>query len=106
MLRNVIYGLQNNENNNNNSTKLSKKKFHFALAPENISNKLTGYYHNAITPFGMLTNIPVVICSRLLAINPAYIYVGGGEVDIKLGISIEELMNVFQPIIGRVSQLR
>lgn len=32
--------------------RLSKKKFHFQLAPDEVSLQLSGYIHNAITPIG------------------------------------------------------
>lgn len=33
------------------------------LAPEEESNKLTGFEHNAVTPIGMRTDIPVSLIS-------------------------------------------
>ena len=30
-----------------------RKYFHFRMAPEHVSNNLTGYEHNAVTPFAM-----------------------------------------------------
>lgn len=63
-------------------TRLAKKKFNFQFAPESVSYELSGFEHNAITPFGMRRNIPVIICSRLLSPNLSapVIYLGGGKV--------------------------
>ena len=37
------------------------------LAPEEVSAKLTGYEHNAVTCIGMNTDIPVHVISVILA---------------------------------------
>ena len=40
--------------------RLSKKKYNFQLADEQTSYELSGFRHNAVTPFGMLRPVPVV----------------------------------------------
>lgn len=86
------------------SERLSKRKFHFQLAGESDSNKLTGYLHNAVTPFGMRSEIPVVICSSCCELS--YIYLGGGEVNVKLGISTADFKRITKAFIGNVSDSR
>src|SRR3546814_2670861 len=44
-LRTYVHSLNDNQ--------LSKKKFNFQLAPAETSDRLTGYTHNAVTPFGI-----------------------------------------------------
>lgn len=39
----------------NANEKASKQHFHFRLADEEISNKLTGYEHNGVIPIMMKT---------------------------------------------------
>lgn len=67
---------------------------------------LTGFSHNAVSPFGMLCKVPIVICSRCLDVSPSYIYLGGGLVDVKLGIALDEFIRAVDPIIGKVSEAR
>ena len=63
--------------------------------------------HNAVTPFGMLTpDIPVVLCTRCTEVNPRYIYLGGGQVDVKLGLPLADFIRATNPIIATVSHLR
>ena len=38
---------------------LSKKKFNFQLADEEVSFELSGFSHNAVTPIGMRHPVPV-----------------------------------------------
>ena len=38
---------------------LSKKKFNFQLADEEVSFELSGFSHNAVTPIGMRCPVPV-----------------------------------------------
>lgn len=42
-----------------NDNKVPKKRFNFQLASAETSDRLTGYTHNAVTPYGMFENIPV-----------------------------------------------
>jgi hypothetical protein len=46
------------------------------------------------------------MCSRLLSLKPSYIYLGGGEVDVKLGLGLDEFVRVHKPVVGSVSEGR
>ena len=86
--------------------RLPRKRFHFQLAEQSASDSLTGYSHNAVTPFGMNSNIPVVICTNCLKVTPPLIFLGGGEIDVKLGITLDDFMNAAKPIVGHISHMR
>jgi len=87
--------------------RLPRKRFKFQLAAEDISDRLTGFIHNAVTPFGMKAPIPVIICQRVLDVKPSFIYLGGGAVDMKLGLSLSDLLSsTGGTSIGYVSRLR
>ncbi|KAF0932244.1 hypothetical protein E2562_008749 [Oryza meyeriana var. granulata] len=51
-IKNFIYAL--------NEKQIPKKRFNMRLAPEEESQKLTGFVHNAVTCIGMETDIPVM----------------------------------------------
>jgi prolyl-tRNA editing enzyme YbaK/EbsC (Cys-tRNA(Pro) deacylase) len=69
--------------------KLSKKRFNFMLAPEEVSNKLTGFRHNGVCPFGLQDKtIPIILCKRLLELP--LIYLGGGHPQLKLCVSTKD----------------
>ena len=54
----------------------------------------------------MLTNIPIVVCSEVANVKPAYIYLGGGDVNVKLGSAIDDLIRSTNAIVGKVSDPR
>ncbi|XP_058764332.1 uncharacterized protein LOC131637779 [Vicia villosa] len=90
-VRNFLYSL-------NNGT-IAKKKFNLRLAPEEISAKLTGYGHNAVTCIGMKTDIPVILDEAIVKLTPDFFWLGGGEVDLKLGVRTSELIRFINPFI-------
>lgn len=100
LLRNFIHSLKPP------SERLSKNSFNFQLASEEDSYRLSGFEHNAVTPYGMREKLPVIVCSRLLEVKPAVIYLGGGLVDKKLLISVDDLVRSLDAKIGLVTEAR
>ncbi|KAI8546551.1 hypothetical protein RHMOL_Rhmol07G0127200 [Rhododendron molle] len=90
-VKNFLYAL--------NDGRIPKKKFNLRLAPEEISQKLTGYEHNAVTCVGMKTDIPVILDEAIVKLNPEFFWLGGGEVDLKLGIRTSAFVNFVKPFI-------
>mmetsp|Transcript_28939 Transcript_28939/g.39754 ORF Transcript_28939/g.39754 Transcript_28939/m.39754 type:complete len:223 (+) Transcript_28939:21-689(+) len=88
------------------SQRLSKKKFHFQLAPNEISEKLTGFGHNAICPFGLSTPMPIILCRRCTQVSPSLLVLGGGEIDMKLIIPLSDILRTERVIVGDISDLR
>lgn len=89
------------------STRLPRKHYKFQLAPEAVSTALTGFIHNAVTVFGMHTPLPVVVCQRVLDCRPAYVFLGGGAVDVKLGLGLRDLTACAgAEVVGYVSSAR
>ncbi|CAM8984502.1 unnamed protein product [Rhodiola kirilowii] len=82
-----------------NEGKIAKKRFNLRLAPEDVSAKLTGYEHNGVTCVGMKTDIPVIVDEAITKLNPEYFWLGGGEVDLKLGIRTSEFIKFAKPFI-------
>ena len=93
----VMKFAKNLQNEKYVNTKLGKKYFHFRLADEDEARELTGYGYNAITPFLMKTQyllirLPVIMSDALVDLRPNYLWLGGGEVDLKLGMSVDEFL--------------
>ncbi|KAL2926458.1 3-ketodihydrosphingosine reductase TSC10 [Bienertia sinuspersici] len=91
MVKNYLYSL--------NEGKVPKKKFNLRLAPEEISNNLTGFEHNAVTCIGMKTNIPVILDEAIMKLSPDFFWLGGGEVNLKMGIRTSEFIRFVKPFI-------
>ncbi|KAL7165099.1 hypothetical protein ACSBR2_040890 [Camellia fascicularis] len=94
-VKNFLYSLNNG--------KIPKKKFNLRLAPEEVSLKLTGFGHNAVTCIGMNTDIPVILDEAITKLNPDFFWLGGGEVFLKLGIRTSEFINFVRPFIVNCS---
>ncbi|KAK3429018.1 hypothetical protein EUGRSUZ_E00435 [Eucalyptus grandis] len=90
-LKNYLYAL--------NDGKVPKKKFNLRLAPEETSLMLTGFEHNAVTCIGMKTEIPVILDEAIVKLNPDFFWLGGGEVDLKLGIRTSQFIDCVKPFI-------
>ncbi|KAK4262620.1 hypothetical protein QN277_028159 [Acacia crassicarpa] len=90
-VKNFLYSLNNG--------KIAKKKFNLRLAPEETSTELTGYGHNAVTCIGMKTDIPVILDEAIVKLTPDFFWLGGGEVDLKLGIRTSQLIRFIKPFI-------
>ncbi|KAF3448358.1 hypothetical protein FNV43_RR09071 [Rhamnella rubrinervis] len=86
-----------------NNGKIAKKKFNLRLAPEETSVKLTGYEHNAVTCIGMKTDIPVILDEAITKLDPGFFWLGGGEIDLKLGLKTSEFINFVKPFIVNCS---
>lgn len=78
------------------------------LAPEDISEQLTGYGHNGVSPFGLLdTTIPIIVCQSIIEnVKPKFIWMGGGHKDWKLGMAVSEFVNALGAIVLDVSDPR
>ncbi|KAF8412416.1 hypothetical protein HHK36_000380 [Tetracentron sinense] len=107
-VKNFLYSLNNGN--------IPKKKFNLRLAPEELSSKLTGYEHNGVTCIGMKTDIPVlpyrririvsypypvsvILDEAITKLNPDFFWLGGGEIDLKLGIRTSQFINFVKPFI-------
>ncbi|KAK9821787.1 hypothetical protein WJX81_003368 [Elliptochloris bilobata] len=50
--------------------RLSQKAYNLRLCPEELSERLTGFVHNAVTPIGTATpEMPVVLSHRILKLG-------------------------------------
>ena len=99
LLRDVIHVLRPPSN------RINRSKLHFKLASEEDSYRISGFKHNAISPYGLLIDIPFVICSRILETAPDVFYMGGGKVDVKLAMPTKDFIRSKNPIIGRISKI-
>lgn len=75
-------------------------------APEKINDEITGFFHNAVCPFGLLTPIPVLLCASCLQLSPPFLWMGGGEVDVKLGLPVSDFIRATGALVADVSEPR
>lgn len=59
---------------------------------------MTGFVNNAITPFFMRegsSSLPIVLSEAIFKLKPPYFWMGGGRVELKMGVSVDEFINYF-----------
>ncbi|KAI9141526.1 hypothetical protein BKA69DRAFT_1124838 [Paraphysoderma sedebokerense] len=78
--------LKNNE--------ISKKNYNFRVTAAETSLRITGYDNNAVSPFGMLTDIPIIITESIAKLKPGIFFLGAGHVDWKVGLPVKEFIQV------------
>ena len=79
---------------------------HANLAPEKVNDEMTGFLHNAVCPFGLATPIPILVCASCLQLSPPFLWMGGGEVDVKLGLPVSDFVRATGALVADVSAPR
>jgi len=82
--------------------KLSKNKINFRLCSENDNYKLSGFCHNAVTPFGMNYNMPIVLSHSIL-LDTEYFYLGAGEIDLKIKFNTKEFIEKMDCLVAEIA---
>mmetsp|Transcript_22954 Transcript_22954/g.74333 ORF Transcript_22954/g.74333 Transcript_22954/m.74333 type:complete len:303 (+) Transcript_22954:58-966(+) len=73
---------------------LGRKKYNLRLVPQHESNTLSGFAHNAVSPIGMATPMPVVLSRRVAEMGEegGTVALGAGGVDYKVVLRVDELL--------------
>jgi len=88
--------------------RLDPSKFDFRLANEADNARLTGYSHNAVTPFGLLEDVPIVF-SKGITDNSnmtPFVWMGGGHIHCKIGIAVKDFIKAKSPFVMDVTDPR
>lgn len=78
------------------------REYNWRLASENDNEHITGYINNAVTPFGLLQSVPIII-SDTVAQQCSTIYLGAGHVDLKLELDVNEYISKCNVLVGNVT---
>ncbi|OQR81403.1 hypothetical protein THRCLA_11762 [Thraustotheca clavata] len=84
--------------------KVSRKQVNFQHAATHVSDEITGFQFNGVSPFGMKTPIPVIVSSAILDLG--YIWLGAGAVDVKLRMAVTDVIRALNALVGDVSEPR
>ncbi|GKT32232.1 hypothetical protein ADUPG1_006427 [Aduncisulcus paluster] len=86
---------------------IPSRAYHFNFAKEETSFKLCGYAHNAVTPVGSRTRLVMVLDKSIHeGAKTGFFWLGGGDIDLKLGLSVKEFTKIYKPLITDVTELR
>lgn len=69
-----------------------------------VSMRLTGFVHNAVSPVGMATpQMPIVLSHRIQALGgndgTGFMWFGAGEPDLKLGMPVAAFVRAYSPLV-------
>ena len=53
---------------------IAKQYYNLRLAPEDVSDSLSGFTHNAVTPVGMATPLPIIMSHRIAELKPDFFF--------------------------------
>jgi prolyl-tRNA editing enzyme YbaK/EbsC (Cys-tRNA(Pro) deacylase) len=82
-----------------------QQKIDYRMAAQEINDEVTGFQHNAVSPFGLATKIPILLseaCTR----ECKYLFMGGGAVNVKLGMAMSSFLACASPIVADISDPR
>lgn len=84
---------------------LSKRAYdaNWRLADNDEAIAMTGYEHNGMTPVGMKSAFLMVVSDSILTLETGSFFLGGGEVDVKLRLSVKQFIQQFQPIVAKIT---
>lgn len=79
--------------------------YDFRIAETDDNDRITGYKHNSVTPFGLLDpNVPIVLAAAIVPLR--FFWMGGGHVNLKLGMAVTDFRKALNPIVANISQPR
>ena len=86
---------------------LRKSDFNFRVADEATMAALSGFEHNAVTPYGMReARVPVVLAMAAARAPREFFWMGGGHADLKVGVPVADFLKRFEPLLLDVSDAR
>eukprot|EP01092_Planopodium_desertum_P013598 TRINITY_DN6639_c0_g1_i1.p1 TRINITY_DN6639_c0_g1~~TRINITY_DN6639_c0_g1_i1.p1 ORF type:complete len:110 (-),score=4.40 TRINITY_DN6639_c0_g1_i1:32-361(-) len=82
-------------------SKLGRKKYKFRLAKPADNARLTGYEHNAVTPIGLKSEVPIILSDKILKNDTMWL--GGGEVDLKWNVNVRQFVEKLGSFVGDIA---
>jgi prolyl-tRNA editing enzyme YbaK/EbsC (Cys-tRNA(Pro) deacylase) len=80
---------------------VGKKNFNYRVSDQ--GEKITGFSNGAFTVYGLSQPVTVVLSKKAAELSPPTLYLGGGHIDLKLEISVQEFIRTAQPIIADIT---
>ena len=81
---------------------LSKKEVNMRVVAEDLSLELSGFGKNGVSPVGMKTPLPIILAQAIADIEDRVFWMGGGEVDLKLGMTVDDFVQAYDPVITKL----
>ena len=89
-------------------TSLDPPQFDLRLVSEKDNARITGYSHNAVTPFGLLEKIPVILAKAIVTNMDMtqFIWMGDGHIHLKVGVAVKEFINFTKSMVLDVTNVK
>ncbi|KAI9219460.1 hypothetical protein BC828DRAFT_386128 [Blastocladiella britannica] len=73
--------------------KIGKQHFNFRLVDPETSLELTGFDTGGVTPFGVTTEMPIILAAEVATkLDPGVMWLGAGHVDWKIAVPVREFV--------------
>ena len=72
--------------------RLEESQFDLRVTSSEDNDRITGYAHNSVTPFGLKEAVPIILSSAIVPYG--YFWMGGGHVHLKLGMAVSDFLKV------------
>ena len=84
--------------------RLDANAFDWRIAATADNDRITGYAHNSVSPFGLLdtSNLLMVLAEAI----EGFFWMGGGHEHLKLGLSKTDFCRALHPLVADISQPR
>jgi prolyl-tRNA editing enzyme YbaK/EbsC (Cys-tRNA(Pro) deacylase) len=102
-MNNTVHAIASAEATRLGVTAPGKKKFNMRLCPEDDSFRLSGFAHNGVTPLGMATHVPIIVSAPLAELPLGELWLGAGEVDLKVGFNLDQFVSHFKPTVAKLT---
>ena len=79
---------------------VGKKQYNMRMVEGQTSNDLSGFEHNAVTPLGLATPMPVLVSQPIARLPAGQLWMGGGEQDLKLRVDAAEFVKAINGLDG------
>lgn len=82
-----------------NERAIPRKNFNLRLAPEEVSCSMTGFEHNAVTPIGTKTQMPIILSHEIANLEDKSFFIGAGDIHLKLELLTTEFIEKYNPYV-------
>ena len=65
---------------------------------------MSGFEHNAVCPVGLAHGVPIVVAYAITRLAPGVVWLGGGEVHVKLKVNVAEFVACSGAVVGDVTE--
>ena len=86
------------------SERLGESSYDFQVASSEDNDRITGYKFNSVTPFGLKEKVMIVLSSEIVPYS--FFWMGGGHVNLKLGMSVTEFQKLGNVKVMELSEPR